>query len=215
MNAPLEKMAEYWYYFSKYTHNILIMCIFTLKGIGTMLLSYQECIEKYGSDYSVKKMISNGSLFMKEKGIYSTNRNTPEIEIILFKNPKTVLTGRSAFFYHGLTDVIPEQYYLASKRTDYRIRDSRVKQSFQKEDIFEAGITNINYANSSIRIYSKERMLVELIRFRKSIPLGYYKEIIRNYRHLIYEMDFSLVEEYTSMFHSNKVLLDIIQKEVL
>ena len=41
-----------------------------------MLLTYQECLDRYGSDYQLKKEIRNGNLFMKEKGIYSTARNT-------------------------------------------------------------------------------------------------------------------------------------------
>ena len=47
-----------------------------------MLLTYQECMDKYGSDYQLKKEIGNGNLFMKEKGIYSTKRNVSEIDVI-------------------------------------------------------------------------------------------------------------------------------------
>ena len=43
-----------------------------------MLLTYQECLDRYGSDYQLKKEIRNGNLFRKEKGIYSTARNTSE-----------------------------------------------------------------------------------------------------------------------------------------
>ena len=105
-----------------------------------MLLSYQECISKYGSDYKLKKELAGGNLFMKEKGIYSTKRNSSEIDVIMRKYPKAVCTGKSAFYYHSLTDVIPGHYYLATKRTDTRIKDSRVKQSFIKNDIFDAFI---------------------------------------------------------------------------
>ena len=55
-----------------------------------MLLTYQECVDKYGSDYRLKKEIVSGNLFLKEKGIYSTMRNTSEIEVLLRKYPKAV-----------------------------------------------------------------------------------------------------------------------------
>ena len=45
-----------------------------------MLLTYQECLDRYGSDYQLKKEIRNGNLFRKEKGIYSTARNTSEVD---------------------------------------------------------------------------------------------------------------------------------------
>lgn len=180
-----------------------------------MLLTYQECLDKYGSDYQVKKEIGNGNLFMKEKGIYSTLRNASEIDVIMLKYPKTVCTGKSSFYYHSLTDVIPDYYYLATRRTDTRIKDSRIRQSFLKDDLFDAGITEIQYNNSGIRIYDKERMLVELMRFRYKMPMDYYKEIIGNYRKLSFELDFGLVEDYAAMFRSGAKFMNMIQMEVL
>ena len=180
-----------------------------------MLLTYQECMDKYGSDYQIKKEIGNGNLFMKEKGIYSTLRNASELEVIMLKYPKTVCTGKSAFYYHSLTDVIPDHYYLATRRTDTRIKNPRIRQSFLKDDIFDAGITEIQYNNSGIRIYDKERMLIELMRFRYRIPMDYYKEIINNYRKLSLHLDFGLVEDYAAMFKSGAKLMNMRQMEVL
>lgn len=180
-----------------------------------MLLTYRECISKYGNDYQVKKEIDSGNLFLKEKGIYSTKRNISEIDVIMRKYPRTVCTGNSAFYYHSLTDVIPDFYYLATRRTDTRIKDSRIRQSFLKDDVFDAGITEIEYNNSFIRIYDKERMLIELIRFRSKMPLDHYKEIIRNYRKLSFELDFGIVEEYANLFKNGSTLMNSIQMEVL
>ncbi len=180
-----------------------------------MLLTYQECIGKFGTDYRIKKEIASGSLFMKEKGVYSTLRNSSEIEIIMRKYPKAICTGRSAFYYHSLTNEIPDHYYLATRRTDTRIKDPRVIQSFLKEDIFEPGIIEMKYNNSSIRLYDKERMLIELVRFKKKIPMDYYKEIIQNYRKLTFELDFGLVEDYAALFRNGKTLLNSIQMEIL
>ena len=180
-----------------------------------MLLTYKECLDKYGSDYQLKKEIASGSLFMREKGIYSTKRNNPEIDIIMLKYPKTVCTGKSAYYYHSLTDEIPDHYYLATRRTDTRIRDPRVIQSFLKDEIFYAGITEIQYNNSNIRIYDRERMLIELMRFKGKMPMDYYKEIINNYRKSSFELDFGIVEDYAAMFKSGAKLMHMIQMEVL
>ena len=180
-----------------------------------MLLTYQECVGKYGSDYRLKKEIASGNLFLKEKGIYSTMRNTSEIEVLLRKYPKAVCTGKSAFYYHSLTDVIPEHYYLATRRTDTRIGDARVIQSFLKEEFFEPGIIEMKYNNATIRIYDLERMLIELMRFKTKLSKDYYKEIVQNYRKMSFELDFGLVEDYASMFRGSKKLMDMIEAEVL
>lgn len=180
-----------------------------------MILTYNECIDKYGSDYRLKKEILSGNIFMKEKGIYSTRRNISDIEVIMSKYPKAVFTDKSAYYYHSLSDVIPDYFHLATKREDSRIRDSRVKQSFLKDEFFEAGIEEMQYNNISIRIYNRERMLVELMRFRFKIPFDYYKEIIQNYRRITEEMDFGLVEDYAYMFHKGEIIMNQIQMEVL
>ena len=152
---------------------------------------------------------------MKEKGIYSTKRNAPEIDVIMLKYPKTVCTGKSAFYYHSLTDAIPEHYYLASRRTDTRIKDPRIIQSYLKEEIFDAGIIEIQFNNSNIRTYDKERMLIELMRFKAKMPMDYYKEIINNYRKISFKLDFGIVEDYAYMFKNGSKLMNMIQMEVL
>ena len=178
-----------------------------------MLLTYRECLDRYGSDYRLKKEIENGNIFMKEKGIYSTDRNTSEIDVIMLKYPKSVCTGKSAFYYHGLSDAVPDYYYLASQRTDTRIKDPRIRQSFLKDDVFDAGITEIQYNNSAVRIYDKERMLVELVRFKSRIPMDHYKEIIQSYRRITFELDFEAVENYAALFKNSKTLMNRIEMD--
>lgn len=88
-------------------------------------------------------------------------------------------------------------------------------QSFLKDDIFEAGITEVKYNNSAVRVYDRERLLIEMIRFRSKVPLDYYKEIINNYRVIAFELDFGLVEEYAALFKNSATLMRTVQMEVL
>jgi len=108
---------------------------------------------------------------------------------ISVKYPRAVFTGESAFYYHSLTDVIPDYYNLATVRNDSRIKDARVKQSFLKEEIFDMGKIQIQRNNIMINIYSIERMLIELMRFKGELPFDYYKEIISSYRNKVEKMD--------------------------
>ena len=180
-----------------------------------MVLTYKQCIEKYGSDYVLKKEIAEGNVFQKEKGIYSLNRTCSELEIISAKYPKAIFTGESAFYYHGLTDVIPDLYHLATVRTDGRIKDERVKQTFLKEDIFDMGQIKMPYHNTEISVYNLERMLIELVRFRGKLSFDYYKEIIGAYRKRVETMDIARVEEYADKFKHSDKMMQIIELEVL
>lgn len=179
-----------------------------------MLYSYQQCIEKYGTDYKIKKEIENGRLFYKEKGIYSEKQYVPETDIITMKYPKAIFTFRSAFYYHGLTDVIPDHYYLATTRGTKKIKDDRVKQIFENSNAFDAGKVCLEMNGSKIIIYNRERMLVELVRNKSKLPFDYYKEIIGNYRKLIDELDIEAISEYAYALPKRKMVMDTLQKEV-
>ncbi len=180
-----------------------------------MVLTYKQCIERYGSDYLIKKEIREGRLFQKEKGIYSDKKLCSELDLITAKYPRAVFAGASAYYYHGLTDVIPEYYYLATRRGDTRIKDRRVKQIFVNDDLFEVGRCIIEYQNTQIQIYSKECLLVDLVRFKNKMPFDYYKEIISNYRRIIDELDFFSIEDYASMLKQGNKIMDAIQLEVM
>ena len=143
------------------------------------------------------------------------SRNCSELEIISAKYPKAVFSGESAFYYHGLTDVIPDFYHLATVRTDGRIKDERVKQTFLKDDIFDMGQVKMSYHNTEICIYNLERMLIELVRFRGKLPFDYYKEIIGSYRNRVETMDIAKVEEYAAKFKHSDKMMQIIELEVL
>ena len=52
-------------------------------------------------------------LFKVQEGIYSTDKDFSTQELISLKYPDAIFTMDSAFYYHNLTDVIPEKEYLA------------------------------------------------------------------------------------------------------
>ena len=49
----------------------------------------------------------------------------PELEIIMKKYPNAILTLNSAFYYYGLTDTIPDHYYVATPKSNRKIEDVR------------------------------------------------------------------------------------------
>ena len=94
-----------------------------------MILNYKECMKRFGSDYMIKKEIKEGKLFQKERGLYSDEEFCLELELVVAKSPRAVFVRESAYYYYGLTDVIPDYYFLATKRGDTRIKDKEIKQT--------------------------------------------------------------------------------------
>ena len=180
-----------------------------------MIYTYKKCLKEFGSKYNINKMVAEGSLFKHEKGIYSDERYVPDLAIISLKYPDTVITMNSAFYYHNLTDTIPDKFFLATSRGKSKISDKRVVQVFENSDNLMLGAEESEYNSVSILMYNRERMLVELLRNKNKLPFDYYKEIIENYRNTIHDMDIRLIQDYIDVMPKKNMILNALELEVL
>ncbi len=177
--------------------------------------SREECLKEYGSDYYIEKQIEAGKLFKVGKAVYSEKKNVPEIAVFAYMYPNAVLTMRSAFSFYNLTDVIPDKCDLATKRDAAKIRNRRVKQYFVSDEFFEEGIEMTEYKGYSIRIYNRERMLIELVRYKSKLPFDYYKEIILNYRKILPQLNIKKIQDYALASPKSGKVMETLQMEVL
>ncbi len=179
-----------------------------------MLYNYKDLRKIYNSSLKIKKLLENNELFKIEKGIYSNQANISYLEFINFKYPNAIITLDSAFYYYKLTDIKPNKTYLAIKRDSYQANDVKVKFITCIDKYFNLGLTNLNVEGVKIKIYDKERLLIELIRNRNSYDFDYYKEIINNYRKIKNDLDMKKLNYYISNFPNKEHILDVIRREV-
>ena len=162
-----------------------------------MIYTFKECKEKYGTLYMINKAVKNEELYKIERGFYSDQPREPEISLISIKYPDAVFTMNSAFYYHNLTDTIPDKYFLVTDKDAATISDKRVVQKYE-----------------IIKIYSKERMLLELIRNKNNMPFYYYKEILNNYRKIVYDLNIQDIQDYANELPKNKMIMETLRLEV-
>ena len=179
-----------------------------------MIFNYNELLEKYKNDYNIKKAIKNEEIFKIDKGLYSYEKNIHYLAIIKKKYPYSVISGHSAYYYHNLTDIIPRIIVLCTNRHATRINNSKIKQIYMTDDLYELGITQIEYEGVLINIYDKERLLIDLARNKNQIGYDLYKEIISSYRNIADKINMRKVEEYLTHFNNSDKLLEILQDEV-
>ena len=86
-----------------------------------MLYNYNELKNRYKSTYQIRKALKNKEIFKIEKGIYSDVPNVHYLEVIMKKYSYGIFTSYSAYYYHNLTDVIPNKMYLATDRNNRMI----------------------------------------------------------------------------------------------
>ena len=121
----------------------------------------------------------------------------------------------SAFYYLGVSDVVPEKYIVATSRDATKYKNDNIVQYFMDEKLLEIGAETIIHNNVSIPTFNKERMLIEVIRYKNKLPFDYYKDVINYYRNHIGEIDLSTVMDYLEHFPKRKMIMKIIQMEVL
>lgn len=201
---------------NKAIHNILkIVNNFVNIVSGDKMLYFRSELDKNKySTYQLDKAIKNKELFKIGNGLYSDKEFVNPLEIILKKYPNAIFISDSAYYYYDLTVVIPSYYYLATKRTDTRIKDKNIKQIFIPNDLFDMGKTQIEIENMKVNIYDEERVLVELIRKKNIIPFDYYKEIINNYRKRIDKLNIYKIQDYISHYKNEASLYDTLIREV-
>lgn len=155
-----------------------------------MILTTKELIESGETEYSIRQKTANGSLFLIERGCYSTNLDNKFCNEIFIskKHPFAILTGLSAFFAYGLTDHIPE-YFLATEQHSFPIRRNDVKQSYQDRSFFNVGVIYKQLDEGVIKTYDLKRLLIELFRLKEKYPREIFYEVLSSFRKIKSQLD--------------------------
>lgn len=179
-----------------------------------MVFTFAKCIEMFGSKYLIKKALAEGHLFRIAKGFYSESEHVLEVSLISAKYPKAVFTMNTAFYHYGLTDSVPEKYYLAAER-GAKISDKSVALKFENSDILLLGAVQENLNGTMVTMYNRERMLLELIRNKTSMTFDYYKEFVLSYRRILDNLDMQLVQDYLPQMPKSDMIRKVLEAEVM
>ena len=192
-----------------------IKCIGLSKKRGdNMIKTRAECLREYGSDYFINMTVNEGRLFKIDKGIYSEKEYVPELALLSFKYPHSVITMNTAFYLYALTDEVPDLCMMATKREAAPITDPRVKQIFMPKELLELGSTTIDYRGYSLPIFDRERMLIELMRYKSKLSFNYYKEILGNYRRILPQLNAEKIRNYAEAMPKKEKIIRTLRTEV-
>lgn len=180
-----------------------------------MIFSTKELLDCGETEYSIRTKVSKGALFLIERGIFSDKPlNYVDEAVICKKYPFAVLTGLSAFYFYGLTDHIPDNFYLATEQHSFPIRREGIVQSYQDQLFFSIGVAQKETENGFINIYDLERLLIELIRLKERYSPELYYEVLASFRKIKNQIDFYKVNEYAKCFKNQNTLLHKIKEAI-
>ncbi len=179
-----------------------------------MLYRFRDLIDKYGNGYQIKKKMASGQIIKRNDGLYADSDNISFTDVIVKKYPKAVITGLTAYYCYNLYDINPPVIHVASQRDTSKISNPTIVQHFVAKSIFKLGIINLKINNSEIKIYDKEKLLIELIRNKDKYSESQFSNIIDNYKVIKDTLDFHKINDYLSYYPNGKQLSIELEKYV-
>ena len=180
-----------------------------------MLMTTAECKAKYGSFYRIAQAVRGGELQKIAHGVYSDGKRYRDVEMLQKVYPSSVVTMLSAYYYYGLTDNIPDKIHLAVERDGTKINDENVVQYFVPKGTGEIGVVSAELHGMNLRIFDKERLLIETIRQRIKMPLDLFHEVIGSFRKIVESLYPAKMEDYLDSFPKRDIIFEAIKREVL
>ena len=182
---------------------------------AAVIMNYSECRKRYGGRYRTEKLILSGELHRVALGLYSDKADWSEIEVLLARYPRSVVTLQSAYYYYDLSDSIPEAFHLATDRDATKICDERVVQHFMPTGTIDIGVVSHRFLDDEVtRIFDKERLLIETARNKTKLPYDLYKEVIESFRRIKDTLYPAKLTDYLVSFPKRDSILRTIESEV-
>ena len=157
---------------------------------------------------------------MKKRYVIEIDSDKAECNIVPFEEAKkdeieeAELKGYQQCKRFFEEDVIPEKYHIATKAKAAPLGDVRITQIYVRDDLLQLGVEEREINGVTVKIYDKERMLIELLRNKNSMPYDLYKEIIGNYRKIIEGLEIWRIQEYADIFPKSKMIKKALEEEV-
>lgn len=166
--------------------------------------NYKEVKEKFKNQYNIEVQITRKKLFKIAKGLYSDTKNVDELVILFKKYPGCILTLESAFYYYELSEYKPNKITVGTRRNFTRIHMSNVEQFFYSNTRLDDNSIHYIKDGLEVNVFSRERLLVELIRNKKRFNQEYYKEVYDNFLRISDSLDEELVVKYAKMYRNKE-----------
>lgn len=180
-----------------------------------MILSHKEIIDKYQNDRLVKKMLCEGKIYKIDKSFYSTTENYNILDYFLKKYNNYIFTMETALYIYGFNDITLKKYSIATLSKAKVIKNELIKQYFISNELYEVGMKYIEYDGYKIKIYDKERLLLEIIKNKEKLDNELYENILYQYRNSVTDLSISKIYEYISLYKKGNNLLKKFEREFI
>ena len=189
---------------------------------------YKEIFERYGGMMRTKQLEAERILYRKiqqliqegyvEKVRYGYYQwvdpdDFSEVGTICRLFPDAILCMDTALHYYRYSDRTPGDWHLAvskdSGKSRFKMDYPFVKPYYVEPSVLDLGLTSGEIDGHSIRIYDKERVICDCLRYRNKMDKEIFNKAIQNY---IYDPSKSIPKlmEYAEPLRVKKIAKDLI-----
>lgn len=135
----------------------------------------------------IQKLIEQGCVQKVRYGYYLWENQITAGDEVVVSNlfPDAILCMDTALHYYGYSDRNPACWHLAvskdSCKSRFRIEYPSVKPYYLKPDLLEIGVTSGEIDGHKVRIYDKERLICDCLRYRNKMDREIFTKAIRSY----------------------------------
>ena len=161
---------------------------------------YKEIFDRYGgmmrttqlAEENVfypqrEKLIADGHVEKVRRGYYqwANPDDFSEVGTVTRLFPDAILCMETALRYYGYSDRTPGDWHLAvskdSGKSRFNIDYPFVKPYYVEPALLELGLTKGNMDGHEIRIYDKDRVICDCLRYRNKMDKEIFNKAIQNY----------------------------------
>ena len=134
-----------------------------------------------------QQLINDGYVEKIKRGYYQwvNPDDFSEAGTVLRLFPDAILCMDTALRYYGYSDRTPGDWHLAvskdSGKSRFKIDYPFVKPYYVEPAVLELGLTKGNMDGHEIRIYDKDRVICDCLRYRKKMDKEIFNKAIQNY----------------------------------
>lgn len=181
---------------------------------GGMMRTTQLAEEKVFYQHR-EKLIADGHVEKVRRGYYQwvNPEDFSEAGTVTRLFPDAILCMDTALRYYGYSDRTPADWHLAvskdSGKSRFNIDYPFVKPYYVEPKVLELGLTKGNMDGHEVRIYDKDRVICDCLRYRNKMDKEIFNKAIQNY---IADPEKSIPKllEYAEPLRVKKIAKDLI-----
>ena len=144
-------------------------------------------ITELGVDYRrILSWVKDGTLERVKSGYYSFGfKERSEEDLILGLFPDGVLCLESALYYHHYIDRKPYQWHIAidknTSKSRFKMDYPVILPYYTEPEVLKLGVEEIPFASGMMKIYNKQRMICDCLKFEGKLDRDIFKRALLSY----------------------------------